>query len=167
MNWKRTLTILGIIAGDITAFEVLDHRKRHQYYLHALDYCQKVQKPLLNVGCGNIPEYLGDVNVDIQEETIMPNYRKADITNLPFKDKEFGAAIAFHVIEHVDDPKAALEELRRVADRVYILVPHYLNLMAWISPRHKYVFVSTDYYRINPVLNLLVLGGIIVASILI
>lgn len=38
----------------------------------------------------------------------------ADITRLPFPDDSFDAILCIHVLEHVDDDRAAVAELRRV-----------------------------------------------------
>ena len=38
----------------------------------------------------------------------------ADITRLPFEDASFDAILCIHVLEHVDDDRAAVAELRRV-----------------------------------------------------
>ena len=38
----------------------------------------------------------------------------ADITRLPFEDHSFDAILCIHVLEHVDDDRAAVAELRRV-----------------------------------------------------
>ena len=46
----------------------------------------------------------------------------ASALKLPFKRREFDTAIAFDILEHVDD-EAALEELFRVAKRVIFSVP--------------------------------------------
>ncbi|WP_051205630.1 class I SAM-dependent methyltransferase [Butyrivibrio sp. FC2001] len=42
---------------------------------------------------------------------------KADIKNIPFKDEIFDYVIANHVLEHIDDLKLAMAELKRVMKR--------------------------------------------------
>lgn len=39
---------------------------------------------------------------------------QADITALPFEDQRFDAVICAHVLEHIDDDRRAMRELRRV-----------------------------------------------------
>lgn len=46
-----------------------------------------------------------------------------DLTALPFKDKSVDFIVCQHVLEHVDDPAAALEELMRVGRAGYIETP--------------------------------------------
>jgi ubiquinone/menaquinone biosynthesis C-methylase UbiE len=64
----------------------------------------------------------------------MPNnvrLETADISALPYEDGRFDLVVCFEVIEHVDDPGRALDELRRV------LAPD--GLLALSSPnRHVY-----------------------------
>ena len=42
---------------------------------------------------------------------------------MPFPDKSFDFIIAFHVLEHMSDPKSFLSELQRVGKAGYIEVP--------------------------------------------
>jgi ubiquinone/menaquinone biosynthesis C-methylase UbiE len=87
---------------------------------------------ILDVGCGPTPR--GDVNVDFWTgytphtmRKINPqntqNFLKVDAHFLPFKDQSFDIAISFHVLEHLENPFKALNEMRRVAKEVRIRVP--------------------------------------------
>lgn len=109
-------------------------------------------KPLLNVGCGTRassirstvlgPTLWGDVNCDINAPTACVDGNRqpcqCDIHSLPYPDKFFGAVIASHVLEHVDDPASALRELHRVADRVYAIVPSWWAPHTWLHPGHRW-----------------------------
>jgi len=120
-------------------------------------FARSVGKPVLNVGCCGLGEAgvpvndprirsAGDVNVDIRhqgEEWIDGRLHTfGDIYHLPFADKAFGSAIALHVLEHLEDPDAALAELNRVADRVWTIVPSPWDLGAWLYWDHKWVFLE-------------------------
>jgi len=48
-------------------------------------------------------------------------YRKGDIYKLPFKDKSVDLVVCCEVLEHLEDPEAALSELKRVSKK-YILL---------------------------------------------
>jgi SAM-dependent methyltransferase len=97
-------------------------------------------KPLLNAGCGLAYTELSDVNLDIVRRPV-PNFVLGNIQNLwMFGDKQFGAAYVSHVIEHVEEPEAALQELDRVAEVVFVLTPLPIWPSAWIDPDHKWIF---------------------------
>lgn len=51
-----------------------------------------------------------------------PHAKVGDVKNLPFKDKEFGVVFVGHVLECIAgaDMQKALDELYRVADKVYV-----------------------------------------------
>lgn len=115
------------------------------------------QKPLLNVGAGTAssslralifgPTLWGDINLDIAAGKQVPHSNESvsfgDIHQLPFKDKEFGAVIASHVLEHVKDPVIALNELSRVADEVFIITPLWWCPHTWLHPGHRW-YVAQD-----------------------
>ncbi len=51
--------------------------------------------------------------------------RRASVTDLPFADAEFDLVLCLEVLEHLDDPAAAVGELARVSARdVVVSVPH-------------------------------------------
>jgi len=83
-------------------------------------------KPTLNVGCGTDP--WGDVRVDIMRYSpysFLPTSVNvvADVQYLPFRSNSFSVYGCFHVLEHVSNPRAALQEVRRVSDIVIVRVP--------------------------------------------
>lgn len=97
-------------------------------------------KPLLNAGCGSSYTKLSDVNLDIKRKPV-PNFVLGDIQNLwMFGNKQFGAAYVSHVIEHVEKPEVALQELNRVAEVVFVITPLPIWPSAWIDPDHKWIF---------------------------
>lgn len=100
-------------------------------------------KPLLNVGCKRVYTDASDVNLDIVQREV-PHFIRGDIQNLEMFDyREFGAAFASHVLEHVDDPDIAMSELHRVAENVFIITPLPVWPWAWLYPGHKWVFWGT------------------------
>ena len=48
----------------------------------------------------------------------------ADLLALPFRDDAFDVVICSHVLEHIDDDRSAINEIRRVTQRAFIQVPH-------------------------------------------
>jgi SAM-dependent methyltransferase len=78
--------------------------------------------PVLDVGCGEgeLARHLPDgawVGVDSSRELLaaapQPNVQ-ADARALPFADAEFASVALLYVLYHLDDPRAALREARRV-----------------------------------------------------
>ena len=107
-------------------------------------------KPLLNVGAGTAATSVraalfgetlwGDVNCDLAGSGICGPGRvcHCDACALPFPDKHFGAAIASHVLEHVEKPYQALAELHRVAEEVYVITPPWWAPHTWLHPGHRW-----------------------------
>jgi len=119
----------------------------------AIEYSRQFKKPLLVAGGPwggrpwrrrlKIPAHaMGDVTIDISQTAVEghPKGVVANVTNLPFPDKTFGAALASHLLEHlydVNEAKRALSELNRVADKVFIACPSRQSIAAWIIPDHR------------------------------
>lgn len=126
-------------------------------------YCDRVGKPLLNVGAGTPasslrtlllgPQLVGDVNIDIAAPTDVPHGKDrvsyGDARNLQWADKSFGAVFASHVLEHLDRPDLALEEWKRVADRVFLVSPSWWAPHTYVHPGHKW-FLSNDGTQAYP-----------------
>lgn len=56
-------------------------------------------------------------------------FRRADITNLKYKDESFDKVIAGNVIHLLDEPEKALHELERVVKQGgKIIIPTYINM---------------------------------------
>lgn len=113
-----------------------------------LDYGIWEDDLVLDIGCGPGNPQIGmasefpraDILVDMNLELI-PVYGNgkakfviADIQNLPFKDKIFQFCWCSHILEHVDDPKQACNELMRVAERGRIKTPSaFLEMLGSLS----------------------------------
>lgn len=91
---------------------------------------------VLEVGCGKCflakkisEKYLvtaTDIVIDpkLIDDLSDINFKKCNIENLPFNDKEFDTVVCTHTLEHVQNIYQALSELRRVTKkRLIIVVP--------------------------------------------
>ena len=87
---------------------------------------------ILDVATGTgimLEPFRDGVGVDISLSMVKEARRKndgkefvvADAHNLPFKDKSFGAAISCLVLPWLNDFEKVLKEMRRVAERVYLV----------------------------------------------
>lgn len=97
-------------------------------------------KKVLEVGCGvgflqNVVEdYIG---VDIAQscgEFLCKPFVNSSVTALPFRDNTFDAVFSIFVLEHVPDPQAMLEEIRRVTkpNGLFFLCAAW-NVPPWVS----------------------------------
>jgi len=109
-----------------------------------------------------------DVNLDLagrgqcptvaqlSEGARTPHPCQGSAYHLPYPSGTFGAALCTHLLEHVEDPDAALAELHRVADRVYVVTPRWWWAHAWwgfdpskpLTPQHKWLFAGGRRYRL-------------------
>ena len=128
--------LLGILIGVFTN-EVIESNERQKTYSQARMTADSLGKPLLVVG---VPKRLreahpgGDVTIDsdLNVDAAMP-YQVADVRNIPYSVKYFGAAFISHVLEHMDTPedvKLAVDEMYRVADAVFVAGPHKNSIIA-------------------------------------
>ncbi len=115
-------------------------------------------KGILNVGAGHLQHPLAKQichdesviwNVDLVDGQT-PNFVAIDLekAELPFANDEFGCVFASHVLEHLQNWQAALDEWCRVADAVVIAVPP-VSLMGYLHPQHKQHFSRADIAMIE------------------
>lgn len=148
------LTGLAVKEGTQQLVE-LDERRN--VFRQAREYADSVGKPLLVVGA---PRSLwnmhpgGDVTIDI-DPNVKTNYdvQVADVRSIPYTNKYFGSAFVSHVLEHlptVDDACQALDELYRVAYKVFVVSPHKTSIIAQLyTGHHLWVTPSGDGYIIE------------------
>ena len=148
---------VGLFAwqGVVTISKVTEMNDK---YREAEGFALNMGKPLLVVGgpygspinmtFGFKAHGCGDVCMDLDARACRscPTVI-GDIRDIPFSDGYFGAAYASHVVEHlptVADGIKAVEELYRVADRVWILAPSKQDIFGgWIHTGH-HLWVKQD-----------------------
>jgi len=147
------LVFVLFIAGlhEIAAMSAQQEDRVEKYEL-ARVYADHVGKPLLVVGGPygaarfrrllNLPAHgFGDVCIDLDPNACdgSAEYVQADVRDIPFPDKYFGAAFASHVLEHlptVQDCIGAVNELNRVAEVVLLAYPTPSSIIASLIPDH-------------------------------
>jgi len=100
----------------------------------------------------------GGINADVKKYIDLPNFVLIeDIYHLPFKDKEFKDVLCAHTLEHVDDPNAFYKELRRVGEKVTVVLPPIWDLGATFNVfEHKWIFLTlkTKHLSLPPKVHL-------------
>ncbi len=106
---------------------------RFSYQKEYIDFSIKKGDKVLDIGSGSYPFPLATYLADFYEgktthragELVKDKrpFLKCNVENTPFKNKEFDFVYCAHVLEHVDSPAKACEELMRIAKRGYIETP--------------------------------------------
>jgi SAM-dependent methyltransferase len=104
---------------------------------------------VLDVGSGDKPHWRADVLLDRYVDAEHRGQRSgrsaaavthplfdADAAAMPFADQAFDYAICSHVLEHVVDPGAVIDELVRVSKAGYIEVPEAASAKILDFPSH-------------------------------
>lgn len=127
-------------------------------------------KERLNIGCGPYPKS-GYVNVDIKEQFKPDVAHNLDSYPWPFADSSMNEVRAFHILEHLQNPFLAVNEIYRIlkpGGRFILQVPHkkspdairdwgHINPLwdrkkiEWLSRPTEYVeglsFILKSYYE--------------------
>jgi hypothetical protein len=143
--------ITGLLIYQASVY-LAEYAERKRVYKEALSYAKAANKPLVVVGGpfgGNIIHQIfgfsahgpGDICIDTDPHACgNSNFLQADIRNIPLPDHYAGAVFCSHVLEHLPsryDAILALQELVRISDAQFLLVPSKLNLRAWFHADHK------------------------------
>jgi SAM-dependent methyltransferase len=98
----------------------------------------KEYPPILNVGCGpkKIPNSVG---VDFDPQSTAEVIHDLDVFPWPFPDQTFDNIIAWHVMEHLRNPRRAMLEIQRLSRPgaiVELATPHYSSPDSWGDMTH-------------------------------
>ena len=142
--------LMGLATQQAYAF-IRESYQRSIKYTTASQTAEALGKPLLVVGgpwggsqwrrFAKFPAHgCGDVCLDMDSRSCEGcNFQEGDIRDMPFQDKEFGAAFCSHVLEHMhtgEDCAHAWWELNRVADTVFVCLPGKDTISGWMAPDH-------------------------------
>lgn len=151
------ISALLISAAILETIELgIEFDERRRVFGKAREYADSVGKPLLVVGTPrtSLIHPCGDVTIDIDPDLAQYcNTEVADIRAISYPDQYFGAVFCSHVLEHmttVADCCKALDELHRVAEKVFVCLPGKNSILAWINGNHHlWVRQSDDGYVID------------------
>ena len=102
---------------------------------------------ILDVGCGR-NKRPGAIGVDSNRDTAADVIADINQNRLPFRDGVFEKIWAVHVIEHVADVIATIEELHRVSRPGSVIVietPHYTDFSSFCDPTHRWHLNSFSF----------------------
>lgn len=116
--------------------EMPDQTRYNLYQRRFFDFSIKDTDKVLDIGSGHLPfplaTHLADISIDnayigragapFKYVDGKPVY-ECNIEHTPFEDKEFDFVYCSHVLEHVQNPEAACQELMRIGKRGYIECP--------------------------------------------
>lgn len=150
---KLALFSCGIRESLIQIDELQQRRK---IFKQAREYADYIGKPLLVVGA---PKFefnhpCGDVTIDSSSPMAkFCNAKISDVRYIPYPNRYFGAVFCSHVLEHlstIEEAIQALDEMERVAEKVFTVSPSKASLLAWLNPNHHlWVTPSGDGYIIE------------------
>lgn len=101
----------------------------------------------MDVGCG-INKYPGAIGIDNNARTKADVIVELDRFPYPFRDSSFDEVRAIHVIEHVENVIATMEEFHRIAKaggRVILSTPHYTDFSSFCDPTHRWHLNSYSF----------------------
>jgi len=101
----------------------------------------------LDVGCGR-NKRPGAIGADRNRDTAADVICDIDAAALPFRDDSFDTIWAVHVIEHVRDVVATVEELHRLCrpgGAILIETPHYTDFSSFCDPTHRWHLNSYSF----------------------
>lgn len=146
--------VAGAAAAAYAAYRIADDTGDRY---RAVSFCRRAASPefnlrglpWLNFGCGDSDYGGNSVNADVVERPEKANFVKIPYDPpYPFADNSFSAVLASHVLEHCEDWKAVLAELKRICvceRRVAIVLPHFWHPDAY-NPAHVWVFTREAQY---------------------
>ncbi len=145
------------------------YRKHLESFLEQLYVMLEATEPtsVLDAGCGEgfVVDYVAQRNpelrlagVDLSDTAIeyarahfgeKARFRTGSVYKLPFSDNSFDTVICSEVLEHLDDPGRAVQELKRVARRyVLITVPHE-PYFQWLNTLGRWLHINPDAEHVN------------------
>ncbi len=93
----------------------------------------------LDIGCGR-NKRPGSLGIDSNPAAVADVRADIDRSGLPFRGSAFDTVYLIHLIEHVFDAVATLEEVHRVTRPggiVIIETPHYTDFSSFCDPTHR------------------------------
>jgi SAM-dependent methyltransferase len=107
---------------------------------------------ILDVGCGPT-KYPGSIGLDMNPSTAADVLCNLDRGGLPFRDNTFDEIRGEHIIEHVADIIATMEEFHRVTKpggTIWLVTPHYTDFSSFRDPTHRWHLNTYSFLYFYP-----------------
>lgn len=122
----------------------------NKFYRALEHYAEMERLAVLDVGCGR-RKFRGATGLDERGNSMADINHDLNVFPYPLPDDSYDIVLCRHVLEHLDNIPAALEEFHRVArpgGMVIIEVPHFTHPEAYKHWQHKHFFTSgsLDYF---------------------
>ena len=104
-------------------------------------------KTKINLGCGKDARR-GYLNVDSEDLAGVDKVWNLNKYAWPFKDNSFDEALAFNILEHLDDAWTAFKEIHRICKPnalIKFIVPHFSSFSCWGDMQHKRGFTIHSF----------------------
>jgi SAM-dependent methyltransferase len=95
-----------------------------------------------------VKKFPGSIGIDRNGRTAADALVDADHFPYPFRSGSFKQIRAIHVIEHLSDVVAAMEEFHRLlapGGTLYLETPHYTDFSSFCDPTHKHHLNSFSF----------------------
>jgi predicted SAM-dependent methyltransferase len=102
---------------------------------------------VLDLGCGQ-RKFPGSTGIDILPASGVDIVHDLNLLPWPLEENRFDVVLCSHVLEHLADVVATLNEVHRVSRngaRVKIVTPHFSSLNSWEDPTHRYHFARRSF----------------------
>lgn len=102
---------------------------------------------LLDIGCGR-NKRAGAIGLDVNIRTDADVLGDINTGRLPFADSTFDRVWLIHVIEHVQDVIATMEEIHRITKPggvIHVETPHYTDFSSFCDPTHRWHLNSFSF----------------------
>lgn len=157
--FKTVLRLLGYAIYNVRRIRPSPARKfadRFEYQSKLIEFDILTGTRVLDIGSGGYPFPYATILAD---RYLDPSRHRSeafesedkpvvvcDVDYLPFRDRAFDFVYCSHLLEHVQDPIQAIQEITRVAPKGYIETPHFMSdaLFSWAEGRHKWFVQSID-----------------------
>ena len=98
---------------------------------------------MLDLGCGPFQKLEGSIGVDINAAAHVDLVHNLDVYPYPFEDNQFKHIEMSHIIEHIQHPARAMDEVYRLAQpdaTIRIVTPHYTSQLSYGDMTHLHHF---------------------------